>query len=237
MGACASTRVYGLAGGLAGRPTGASGCDVSGEGGAVTGAPTGGAVGTAAGTPILSRTDFGALLRDDINCNAKARPRKIPPHDQLALVNRLPACRVPITESDDELAPPKFAAKPPPFPDWSRMAALSTKASRMSSTRRNVYMSRMRCEAKSRNRQPCNITLRRVGFKSFRQSGLCRQLRTMLLQPSGSSDAPPTSSPSTSAAARSVPALPRLTEPPYKIGTASAAFSPNRSASARRKTP
>ena len=82
--------------GFAGWPAGASGCDVNGEGGAEAGEPTGGAVGTAAGTPILSSTDFGAVLRDDISCNTKARPKKIPPHDQLALVNRLPACRVPI---------------------------------------------------------------------------------------------------------------------------------------------
>ena len=110
-------------------------------------AADGGADGTAAGATILSSTDFGAAFREDISCSTKARPRKIPPHHQLAFVSRLPACRVPMTESEDEPAPPKLAASPPPFPDWSRMAAPSTTASRISRTRRNVYMVRMRSGA------------------------------------------------------------------------------------------
>ena len=38
----------------------------------------------------------------------------------------------------DELAPPKLAAIPPPFPLWSRMASITTMQSMTSRVRRNV---------------------------------------------------------------------------------------------------
>ena len=39
----------------------------------------------------------------------------MPPPHQLTVVRRFPACRIPISASGDELAPPKLAASPPPF--------------------------------------------------------------------------------------------------------------------------
>jgi hypothetical protein len=53
---------------------------------------------------------------DDISERTKARKRKIPPPHQLVFVRRLPACRIPRNWSAEELAPPKLAASPPPFP-------------------------------------------------------------------------------------------------------------------------
>lgn len=107
------TLPYGCFAGAAG-VAGAAGCGVSGVAGA---APPAGAAGALAGAASLSSTDLGAAERDDIICRTNASPKKMPPHHQLALVKRFPACRVPITESEEELAPPKLAASPPPFPD------------------------------------------------------------------------------------------------------------------------
>jgi hypothetical protein len=68
----------------------------------------------------------------------KARPRKIPPPHQLAVVRRFPAWRIPMSASGDELAPPKLAASPPPFPLWSRTARIRTTQSMTSNVRRNL---------------------------------------------------------------------------------------------------
>jgi hypothetical protein len=46
----------------------------------------------------------------------KANPRKIPAPHHVALVRRLPAWRMPMNASGEELAPPKFAASPLPLP-------------------------------------------------------------------------------------------------------------------------
>ena len=64
----------------------------------------------------FSSTDRGALVWVDMICRMKARPRNIPPPHQLMVVRRFPACRIPISASGEELAPPKLAASPPPFP-------------------------------------------------------------------------------------------------------------------------
>ncbi len=63
-----------------------------------------------------SSTDFGARERVDISCSAKASARKMPLAHQEIFVNRFPACRIPIKASGEELAPPKLAASPLPFP-------------------------------------------------------------------------------------------------------------------------
>jgi hypothetical protein len=42
--------------------------------------------------------------------------------------------------SADELAPPKLAATPPPFPACRRTAAISTRLSMMRRIRRKVYI-------------------------------------------------------------------------------------------------
>jgi hypothetical protein len=83
-----------------------------------------------------SSTDFGARDRAMESDNTKERNRKIPPPHQLALVSRLPAWRVPRSESAELLTPPKLAASPLPLPLCSRMAAMSTRLSIMSRTSR-----------------------------------------------------------------------------------------------------
>jgi hypothetical protein len=98
-----------------------------------------GATGVGAGVlSDLSSTDAGAPGRADAICSTNARNRKIPPHVQLVFVRRLPACRVPMSESAADVAPPKLAASPPPFPAWRRIATTSTRLSRMSRMMRNV---------------------------------------------------------------------------------------------------
>ena len=109
-------------------------------GAAVVGAVVAGAVaGAGAGLPnVSSRTDFGTCVRVDMICRTNDRPRKIPAHHQVALVRIVPAWRMPMKASGEELAPPKFAASPLPFPDCSRIAAIRTKASITRSTRRKL---------------------------------------------------------------------------------------------------
>lgn len=116
----------------------AAGAGVSGEAGAgpVAAGPA------AAGALRRSSTDFGAEARAPITCSRNASPRKIPPHHQLMVVRRLPAWRVPISESDEELDPPKFAASPPPFPACKRTTAMSRSASMTRSVSSRVYMSK-----------------------------------------------------------------------------------------------
>jgi len=70
----------------------------------------------------------------------KARSRKMPPAHQLTRVSRVPACLVPMKESDEELAPPKLAARPPPFPLWRRIAAPSIMLSMTRRIRKKVYI-------------------------------------------------------------------------------------------------
>ncbi len=70
------------------------------------------------------------------------RNRKIAAPHQLVFVSRLPACRVPSSESAELLTPPKVAASPFPLPACSRMAVTSTMLSRIRRTSRNVYMLR-----------------------------------------------------------------------------------------------
>lgn len=77
----------------------------------------------------FSKTDLGARLRVDMICRTNASPRKTAPPHQLTLVSRFPACLTPISASGDELAPPKLAARPPPFPLWARMAPITRKQS------------------------------------------------------------------------------------------------------------
>jgi hypothetical protein len=94
-----------------------------------------------AGVPNLpSRTDLGTRDRVDMSCRMNARARKIPPDHQEIVVNRLPACRIPMNDSGDELAPPKLDAKPPPVPLCIKMAATRTRLSIMSKTSKNVYI-------------------------------------------------------------------------------------------------
>src|ERR1043166_6057221 len=69
---------------------------------------------TGAGPNVWSSTDLGAVLRVDISVKQNDRKRNAPPHHQLALVRRLPACRVPRNELVGRLAPPTLAATPPP---------------------------------------------------------------------------------------------------------------------------
>jgi hypothetical protein len=86
----------------------------------------------------FSSTERGADVWVDMICRMKQRPRKIPPPHQLAVVRRFPACLIPIKASGDELAPPKLAASPVPFPLWSRIARIRTTQSSTSIVRRNV---------------------------------------------------------------------------------------------------
>jgi hypothetical protein len=46
---------------------------------------------------------------------------------------------MPMNASAEELAPPKLAATPPPFPACRRMAATSTRLSSISRTSKRVY--------------------------------------------------------------------------------------------------
>lgn len=73
-------------------------------------------------------------------------PMKIPPAHQVILVNHVPACRVPMNASGDELTPPKLAAIPDPLPACSRIAAMSTKLSRMRRLSRVASIGRSRRE-------------------------------------------------------------------------------------------
>jgi hypothetical protein len=70
----------------------------------------------------------------------KASAMKIPPVHQLVLVSRLAACRVPTNESAEDAAPPKVAARPPPFPACRSTAAMSTRLSMRRRISRNVYI-------------------------------------------------------------------------------------------------
>ena len=72
---------------------------------------------------VWSRIERGPLRRDEASDSRNARPINSPPHHQLILVSRLPACLVPRMASAELVTPPKLAAKPPPFPACSRMAA------------------------------------------------------------------------------------------------------------------
>ena len=100
----------------------------------------GGAVtGVAAFGKAWSSTDLGARPRVDAMDNKNARPRKIPPHHQLAFVSKLPVCLVPRNELAELLTPPNEAAIPPPCPACKSTAATSTRLSRTSRTSRRVY--------------------------------------------------------------------------------------------------
>src|SRR5262245_19403791 len=68
-----------------------------------------------------------------------ASAKKMPPHHQLAFVNRLPAWRVPRNELAELLTPPNVAAMPPPCPAWSSTAAMRTTLSITRRTSRRVY--------------------------------------------------------------------------------------------------
>jgi hypothetical protein len=57
---------------------------------------------------------------------------------------------VPSSESAELLTPPKLAARPPPFPLCKRMAAISTRLSRMSRIRRNVNIAARQGSRKKR---------------------------------------------------------------------------------------
>jgi hypothetical protein len=70
----------------------------------------------------------------------KARTRKIPPVHQDTFVSRFPACRVPMNDPGEELAPPKLAARPLPSPLCMSTAATRTMLSRMRRARRKVYI-------------------------------------------------------------------------------------------------
>jgi hypothetical protein len=85
-------------------------------GAAVEGDVTGaGAV--CAGVPnVSSRTDFGTCERVDMIWSTYASIRKMPAHHQVAFVSSVPAWRIPIKASGEELAPPKLAARPLPLP-------------------------------------------------------------------------------------------------------------------------
>ena len=103
------------------------------------GAEVGGGAKFAGWVPkLFSSTERGAEVWVDMICRMKQSPRKIPPPHQLAVVRRFPACLIPIKASGDELAPPKLAASPVPFPLWSRIARIRTMQSSTSTVRRNV---------------------------------------------------------------------------------------------------
>lgn len=60
--------------------------------------------------------DRGTAARVEIICRMSVRPRNTPPSHQLALVRTLAVCLVPMNASEDDDAPPKLAAIPPPLP-------------------------------------------------------------------------------------------------------------------------
>ncbi len=105
------------------------------EAGAVEGAVAG------AGVKAWSSTDFGARCRAEASERMNANARKMAPPHQLVFVSKLPAWRVPSSESAELLTPPKLAASPFPLPLCSRMAAISTKLSMISRTSRTVNIS------------------------------------------------------------------------------------------------
>jgi hypothetical protein len=86
----------------------------------------------------LSRMDLGAVVLVDIIWSTNERKRNAPPPHQLALVSRLPACRMPMKASGEELAPPKLAASPPPFPLCRRIAPITTTQSMIRRVRRKL---------------------------------------------------------------------------------------------------
>lgn len=87
---------------------------------------------------VFSSTDFGAAVRVDIIWRTNARPRKKPALHQVALVRIVPACRIPMKASGEELAPPKLAANPLPLPDCSKIVAIRTTASMTRIMTRNL---------------------------------------------------------------------------------------------------
>jgi hypothetical protein len=98
-----------------GAPGAAAGAGWNGSAGAAdAGARVAGAAG--GGVTAWSSTDFGTRARADEICRINAIARKMPPDHQPILVSRLPAWRVPMNASGEELTPPKLAAMPVPFP-------------------------------------------------------------------------------------------------------------------------
>ena len=85
-----------------------------------------------------SNTERGVDARVDMIDSTYARSSKVPPDHQLNRVSRLAACRMPTNASVEEAAPPKVAARPPPFPACKRTAATTTRLSRISRTTKNV---------------------------------------------------------------------------------------------------
>ena len=88
----------------------------------------------------MSSTDVGVRPRLAMIDKMKEMPMNSPPHHHDILVSRLPACRVPMNWSDEEEAPPKLAAIPPPFPLCRRMTVTRIMASRIRTIRRNVVI-------------------------------------------------------------------------------------------------
>src|SRR5579863_2553423 len=96
-------------------PGAADGAGWNGRAGAAeAGAGVAGAAG--GGVTAWSSTDFGTRARADAICSIRAIARKMPPDHQPILVSRLPAWRVPMNASGEELTPPKLAAMPVPLP-------------------------------------------------------------------------------------------------------------------------
>src|SRR5688500_10152160 len=133
----------------------------------------------------------------------KPNRRKAPPRYQLDFVSTLPIWRVPKNESGEVPTPPNVAARPPPFPDWRRMAMMRNTLARTRTTIRKVYIDR---------EEGWRAKLRKL--RELRYSVKADQERAIVAHPSGSRLAPPTRRPSTSWAVRSACAFPVFTLPP-----------------------
>src|SRR5688500_17597087 len=93
--------------------------------------------------------------------------RNAPPSHFVALCRKVAVWRLPII-SMPVPAPPKPAARPPPFPAWRRMTTMSARQSRTSRMSRVAYMggkNLARVEDPSRNGErfcPCGDDLRKA---------------------------------------------------------------------------
>jgi hypothetical protein len=115
------------------------GTGVSGTGLAGAAAPGGAAAGAGEFDNDPSSTERGTRVRVDMICIMNARARKIPAHHHVDLVRRFPAWWMPIKASGEELAPPKFAASPVPFPACNNIVAMRRTESRTRRTTRKLY--------------------------------------------------------------------------------------------------
>ena len=123
-----------MPGGTADEGAGSSG--IAGAIGSVV--PGAGAAPAGGFTNVSSRIERGARERVDMIWRMNASVRNKPPHHHEAFVSNVPACRIPMNASGDELAPPKLAASPLPLPACSSIDATSTTATITRITRRKL---------------------------------------------------------------------------------------------------